>query len=88
MEKQKVLIVSPVCPSCEVVKKHLAKQGTLDKYIIVDASTPEGLDFARRLGIRGVPQCAIIEGEGEKKTVRICSDEEWKRMMKGDERET
>jgi len=83
LEKQKVLLVSPACPSCDAVKKYLKKEGIINDYVVLDVSTKEGLDFARRLGVTGVPECAMIEGEGDNKTVRVCSEEEWRKMLKG-----
>jgi len=79
--KGKVLIVSPRCPSCEVLKKKLEQKGILDRYEIIDVGTPEGMKFARNMDIRAVPECAIVEGEGKVKTVRICSEAEWKEML-------
>lgn len=81
--KEKVLVVSPTCPTCEVVKKYLRENGVLQNYSVVDVSTPDGMEFAKRLGITGVPECAIIEGEGQQKTVRVCSKEEWARLLEG-----
>lgn len=81
---QKVLIVSPNCPSCQAIKQVLAKEGKLQKIQVIDVSTPEGMHFAKKLGVMGVPECAIIEGEGVEKTVRVCTDDEWKRMLKGE----
>lgn len=83
--QEKVLIVSPNCPSCATVKEFLRRKGTLQNYKVVDVSTPEGLDFARRLGVAGVPECAVIEGEGQHKIVRVCTDDEWKGMLKKNE---
>lgn len=86
--KQKVLIVGSGCPSCEAVKEFLTKEGTISNVKIVDITTPEGSDFAKLLGVDGVPECAIIEGEGEEMRVRVCTDEEWKSLLveKGDDR--
>lgn len=66
-----------------MIKKVLAKRGLSEQYNIIDVSTPEGLDFAKRLGVQGVPECAVIEGDGSQKTVRICTPEEWKNMLEG-----
>lgn len=81
---QKVLIVSPNCPSCSAVKRVLAREGKLQDIQIIDVSTPEGMDFAKKLGVMGVPECAIIEGDGVERTVRVCTDVEWQRMLKGE----
>lgn len=80
---EKVLLVSPSCPACQLLKKALTKQGIIGKFQVIDISTPEGLDFAKRLGVKGVPECAVIERDGSQKTVRICTPEEWQRMLEG-----
>jgi len=82
--KEKLLVVSPSCPTCEAVQKHLSEKGVLDNYKIVDVSTVEGAEFAKKLGITGVPECVVVEGEGEKRTVRVCTSEEWRGMLKGE----
>jgi len=78
------LIVSPNCPSCHAIKQVLTREGTIRNVQIVDVSTPEGMEFAKKLGVMGVPECAIVEGEGIHKTVRVCTDAEWQRMLKGE----
>lgn len=78
-----VLLVSPNCPSCDALKKFLNGKGLLNRYKVIDVSTTEGLDFARRLGVAGVPECAVIEGNEPKKVVRVCTTEEWKNMLEG-----
>lgn len=81
--KQKILLVSPQCPSCEALKKFLEGKGWIQHFKVLDITTTQGLDFAKRLGVSGVPECAIIEGDGRQKTVRICSDDEWQTMLEG-----
>jgi len=76
---EKVLVVSPNCPSCKAVEKFLIEKGLLDSYRVVDVSTPEGLEFAKRAGVQGVPECLVVDHE--KKVVRVCSDDEWKEML-------
>lgn len=81
---EKVLIVAPGCPTCDKVKARLREKGVLQRFRVVDVSTPEGKDFAMKLGVKGVPDCAVIEGRGNQKVVRVCSDGEWKRMLEGE----
>lgn len=81
--EEKVLLISPTCPTCDALKKYLDSKGFLGNLRVLDVSTSEGLDFAKRLGIDGVPDCAVIESDGSQTTVRICSPEEWKRMLEG-----
>lgn len=80
---EKILVVSPNCPSCKNVKEFLKKNGLLDNVKVLDVADPESLEFARKAGVMGVPECLIIEGEGRKRTVRICTDDEWQRMLEG-----
>lgn len=82
--KEKILIVSPHCPGCEQIKELLTKLGAANKYKIVDVSTIEGMDFANRLGIEVVPNCAVIEGDGLKRTVRTCTENEFLELIKGE----
>lgn len=82
--QEKVLLISPECPACDLVKKALAKRGLIGNFQVIDVSTAEGADFAKRLGVNGVPECAVIEGDGRQKTVRICTTEEWQRMLQGE----
>jgi len=77
---QKVLIVSPNCSSCKALKERLANKGLLDKYVVVDVSTSEGMKFARKLGVKAVPECAVVDEK--KKIVRVCSDDEWDSVLK------
>lgn len=79
---EKILVVSPNCPSCEVLKERLSRRGLLDKYRVVDASTPEGLDFAKRLGILGVPDCVVVEQDKDGAKARRCTQQEFEDILK------
>lgn len=67
---EKAVVVTDSCPHCEELKKELEKKGLLDKVKIINASTKEGLKFAKAHGIKFVPQCVIIDG----KRVEGCSE--------------
>lgn len=75
--EQKVLIVSPNCPSCEALKTLLGKKGVLEQYQILDISTPQGLDFARKMDVMAVPECVIVDGE----YARMCTEKEFKDIL-------
>jgi len=83
MTSVKAVVVTDTCPYCEVVKKTLEQEGLLDKVKIINASTKEGFDFARKHGILAVPECVII---GEDGNVRSCSEGEFKQMLKKEEK--
>jgi len=82
MAKQKVLITTPGCTTCDALEAALKRDGLWDKVTVIDASTPEGLDFARRLGVKAVPECAVVEEDGGGTRVRTCSQEEWIRLLR------
>lgn len=83
--KNKLLLVSDKCPACKVVKKKLDEKGHLDDIQVVDVETKEGRELANRMGIRAVPECVMVESEGEQKVVRKCKESEWRGLLKGDE---
>lgn len=82
MLEEKVLIVSPECPACEWLRKTLDEKGLSDKFRVVDVSTPEGLEFAKKVGVNAVPDCAlVVEDKGELKA-RRCTEEELRDLLK------
>lgn len=81
---EKILITSPKCGTCENLKSALSKQGRLKDFRIVDIDSNEGQALVHNLDINGVPECAIVEDVGKQKVVRLCSDEEWARVLKGE----
>ena len=82
LAREKVLIVAPGCPTCAAVKEVLQREGKLQNVRIVDAGTPEGLEFVKRLNVRQVPECAIIEDQGNMKVVRVCTQEDWDQLVR------
>lgn len=78
-EEETAIITADTCPHCDGIKKFIQENGLTDKVKMINASTPEGLDFARKHGITAVPECAIIDGKGN---VRKCTDEEFSKVLK------
>lgn len=81
MMTYKILMVSDRCPSCDTIKEYLREKGVLDNYYVVDISTGEGQNLVEELGLKGVPDCVLVDDE--KKQIRQCSDEEWMNMLEG-----
>lgn len=79
MVEIKAVVVSPTCPFCRDLQKHLEEKGLLDKVKIIDTSTEEGYKFAKDNKIDGVPECIIIEADG--KQARVCSKEEFDKLI-------
>ena len=77
----KILVVSDQCPSCSAIEKYLAQKGVLDRFHVLDIATEEGQKLVKELDIKGVPDCVIVDDE--RKEIRQCSNEEWKRMLEG-----
>lgn len=79
MSDIKAVVVSETCPYCESLLKFLKDRGLAEKVQVINASTQEGLDFAVKHGIRAVPECVVITGNGEK--VRVCSKGEFEQLL-------
>ena len=77
----KILLVSEQCPSCSTIEKYLAEKGLLDKIYVLDITTEEGQKLVKELDLKGVPDCVIVDDE--RKEIRQCSGEDWKRMLEG-----
>jgi ribonucleoside-triphosphate reductase (formate) len=58
-----ILFTTPTCPNCPAAKT-LLELKELD-FELVDASTPEGLNLARKYGVGSVPTFIIIDSKGE-----------------------
>ena len=56
-----LLFTTPQCPNCPSAKTLLNAKGI--EFVVVDASTPEGLDKARKYGVGSVPSLIILENE-------------------------
>lgn len=79
MSDIKAVVVTDTCPYCESLLEYLKRQGLAEKVRVINASTKEGLDFAVKYGIRAVPECVVITGNGEK--VRVCSKGEFEQLL-------
>jgi hypothetical protein len=76
----KALIVTDTCGFCQGLKDYIKDKGLMDKVKIINASTPEGRQFAIDNKIRGVPECVVVDQGG--KQVKICSKEEFVKLLK------
>lgn len=72
-----MLVVSPDCPHCTHLKSELKERGLLEKVTVIDATTKEGAAFTEKHGIKGVPECVVIE-DGN---VKVCSDTEFQKLV-------
>ena len=61
--KKYKLFTTPTCPSCPPVKEFM--KGVEMKGEMVDASTPEGLEDARKYGVSAVPTVLFFDEKGE-----------------------
>ena len=75
----KAIVTTDSCAICAGLKQYLEKKGLTDKVKIINASTPEGRKFADEHGIKGVPECLVVEDGG--KVTRICTSEEFKKLL-------
>ena len=80
-EEETAIITTDTCPHCGHLKEFLKEKGLLDKVKVINASTPEGLEFVLKNGIHAVPECVIIKKNG--KEVRVCTPEEFKKVLGG-----
>jgi hypothetical protein len=76
----KAIVVTDTCKFCQGIKEYIAQQGLTDKVKLINASTPEGRKFALDHGIRGVPECIVVEKGG--KQVKVCSEDEFVKLLK------
>jgi ribonucleoside-triphosphate reductase (formate) len=57
-----LLITTKTCPNCPAVKDFL-ELSEID-YTLVDASTPDGLEVAKKFGIGSVPALVVVDEKG------------------------
>ena len=76
----KAIIITETCPFCQGLKDYIHEQGLTEKVKFINASTPEGRKFAMEHDIRGVPECVVVEADGKK--VKVCSKEEFVKLLK------
>lgn len=80
MESKKLLVVHDQCAACDYVKGRLVEKGV--DFEIIDASTKEGNEIADRLGILTVPNCAVVIKDGDKESIRPCTEEELEEFIR------
>lgn len=78
---EKTLVVSDQCPACKVLLDSLKEQGVLDKYRVINVSSPEGLDVVSKLGINAVPDCIMIVKNPSGDMARRCTEDEIKEII-------
>ena len=80
---EKILLMSPDCPGCKELKKHLIKNKLLNKYKVLDVTKKEGAQLANKLGINYIPNCAIVEETKNGRKARPCSESEFREILEG-----
>jgi predicted thioredoxin/glutaredoxin len=76
---EKAIVVTDTCPICADVKEHLQKKGLTGKVRLINASTPEGLEFAKKHNITGVPECVLVNKDGTQ--VKVCNRDEFDKLL-------
>ena len=56
------LFTTATCHKCPLMKEHLGSLEIVGDFI--DASTPEGLDIARKFNVNAVPLVVFLDKEG------------------------
>ena len=64
MPEQLMLMKHPMCGYCKVLEERIKDKIESGAIGIIDASTQEGLEIAKSLGIRGVPDCIKKKEDG------------------------
>jgi len=64
MAEQLMLMKHPMCGYCKILEERIKDKIEAGTVGIIDASTPEGLEIAKSLGIRGVPDCIKKNEDG------------------------
>ena len=55
------LFTTPTCHKCPLMKEHMSSKDIVGDFI--DASTPEGLDIARKFNVTAVPLVIFFDNE-------------------------
>lgn len=56
-----LLFTTPSCPNCPTAKNLLGIKGV--EFDLVDASTKEGLEMARKFGVSSVPALIVLDDQ-------------------------
>ena len=67
MTKEIVVVSAAWCKNCTVLKDTLTRAGII--YKVIDADSPEGMDFCRENNVRSLPTSFVYEGGELKKTL-------------------
>lgn len=78
MSEIKAVVVSEHCGYCQSLKDRLQQKGLIDKVQFIDVDSEEGRKITSENKIMGIPECIIIGKDGKTK---ICSDEEFKKLL-------
>jgi predicted thioredoxin/glutaredoxin len=78
---EKTLIVSDSCSACKFLIESLKAKGLMEKYHVLDITTPEGREVVEKLGITAIPDCVIIVREKEGDKARRCTEDEMKKIL-------
>lgn len=76
MTKEIIVVSAAWCKNCSVLKDTLTRAGVV--YKVIDADSPEGMDFCRENNVRSLPTSFICEdGELIKTVVGLKKTEEY-----------
>ena len=67
MTKEIIVVSAAWCAISSTLKNDLTRAGVI--YKVVDADSPEGMDFCRENGVRSLPTSFVYEDGGLKKTL-------------------
>lgn len=67
MTKEITVVSAAWCASCNTLKNDLTRAGVI--YKVIDADSPEGMDFCRSNNVRSLPTSFIYEDGELKKTL-------------------
>ena len=67
LTKEIIVVSAAWCAQCSVLKDTLTRAGVI--YKVVDADSPEGMDFCRENGVRSLPTSFVYEDGELKKTL-------------------
>ena len=76
MTKEIIVVSAAWCKNCSVLKDTLTRAGVI--YKVIDADSPEGIDFCRENGVRSLPTSFVYEdGELKKTLIGLKNKEEF-----------
>ncbi len=70
------LFTTKMCPKCPAMKEYMSSQDKIQGEL-VDASSPEGLDEARKFQVSAVPTVVFVDDDGaEIADIKRCQSKE------------